>query len=84
MKVIDRMYHNFYRVDNLDEAIERINYLYSTSTICLWDLLDYIELEGFSIKEEVFIYAKLFKDIENDDVVRLLDEGAEEFLWETA
>lgn len=61
-------------VKDLNECIEVIKEDYRRNDICLGELLNNIEVQGFSVNNVVDMYAQLIKDIEND----YLEQGNEE------
>lgn len=65
-----------YDVISIADCADAIKEEYLRNDVCIGELMDNIEVVGFSIPEIIRIYAKVMKDIENDKLI-LVKENEE-------
>ncbi|WP_018249642.1 hypothetical protein [Orenia marismortui] len=59
---------------DIDKVIEMVLGVYENHNLILDELLSSIELQGLSLNDSVKVYAKLYKQIEDHEVIKLSDE----------
>ena len=67
-------YTDFEPVSNKEEAIEKIIKEYHKYDTSMYDLLACIRLNGFSLEDNVYIYATCMKISDGDSIIHIRDE----------
>lgn len=62
-------------VKDKDEAVDRIIKEYFKYDVSMYDMLAAIKLEGFSIEDNVYIYATCMNMSDEDTIIHFRDEG---------
>ena len=67
-------YTDFEPVSDKEEAIEKIIKDYHKYDISMYDLLACTRLNGFSLEDNVYIYATCMKISDGDSIIHIRDE----------
>lgn len=71
-----------YDIDNKEDAIQAIFEEYNRFDISMNELLETIELSGFSVQDVVDIYAKTIKLSDNDELsIKIEEETINRWDW---
>ena len=61
--------------DTVDDAVEKIVKTYKSNDLCIGELFSGIVIQNLSIEEVVMVYAKLYQEIEGDEICRIDEDG---------
>lgn len=60
---------------SVDEAVDKIKKLYIDSDVCLGEFLCDVYIHNLSVLDIVVVYAKLYQEIEGDEICRIDEDG---------
>lgn len=61
--------------DTVDDAAAKIMQVYKSNDLCIGELFSSIVIQNLSIEEVVKVYAKLYQEIEGDEICRIDEDG---------
>ena len=63
------------KAESTEQAIELVLKEYKKSDVCIGELFASIEIHGLSVEDVVKVYAKLYEQIEGDEICRVDEDG---------